>query len=225
MGQLSETLSGHLHVDPSKFEDFLPKLVEILTEQQPLVHLFQNTLVKVIQQLTFIFGSCKGVITNIEEHASKTSSQDISSTFLQLLSANSDINIRQMLKMFFLIGYSTYETDLSAMLDRVFTDNEEDPQDLLFRINFAKNTIKIEQSDLSANVQTTIAVYQKITSNLIALNWQDSILIPILTETMVLQLERKIEVSRDMYKQPNLFVNIEMWSSQIILKFFTFVCL
>jgi len=71
---------------------------------------------------------------------------------LQLLSANSEINIRQMLKMFFLIGYSTYETDLSAMLDRVFTDNEEDPQDLLFRINFAKNTIKIEQSDLSANV-------------------------------------------------------------------------
>jgi len=32
MGLLSETLSGHLHVDPSKFEDFLPKLVEILTE-------------------------------------------------------------------------------------------------------------------------------------------------------------------------------------------------
>lgn len=62
--------------------------------------------------------------------------------------------------MFYLVGYDIYENEVSTKLNGVFGNKqEEEEKDLMFRINFKQNTIKIQTTDLSQYIQTFLGEY------------------------------------------------------------------
>jgi hypothetical protein len=59
------------------------------------------------------------------------------------------------------------------MLKRVFNleDEEENDDDIIFRIDFNRNNIQLNQQDLSQNRQAVIIEYQKLAQKMFDMGW------------------------------------------------------
>lgn len=136
------------------------------------------------------------------------------------------IDLKEYIKVFYLIGYVNYETLLVHGLKQRLQkppsqDDDDEEEDILFQFDFAHNNLNIQQQNLPQTL--CIEEYKKITANFIQLGWHSTFLTHTLTEIIALQVERKIEVSRQKFEQMNLLVSIEKWSEQIIIRFFEFI--
>ena len=112
--------------------------------------------------------------------------------------------------MFYTVEYVYYEKELEVMLHRVFQLEEDDDEDIIFRIDFNSNNIQLNQSDLSPQRQSFIVEYQKIAQKLMEMGWEDCIKLENLLE---LQDQKKIEASRGRFTEENLLVSIEKWTT------------
>ena len=86
------------------------------------------------------------------------------------------------------------------MLERAFAQNKSEDLDILFKCNFATNNVKFQLQELPQQLQGLILEYQATTWTLLKMGWQEFGLSNIMLEIIQVQIERKIEISREKFE-------------------------